>query len=81
MKYNTIISVLLLATFSIIFSSCQKELSCEGPKCRGIYDDGKAVYTFLESNELCANAVAKGSYFKAVALDNSNPAEWKHLFL
>ena len=72
MKYSIAISVILVSTIAIIFYSCQKELSCEGPECRGIYDDGKAVYSFFQANGNCTNAIVKGSYFKAVALNDSN---------
>ncbi len=71
MKYNYLIPILLFLGCYIFFS-CQKELSCEGPACRGEYDDGKAMYSFVQSNGECTGAVVKGSYFKAVALDTSN---------
>lgn len=65
-------ALLVLVVLTTVFFSCQKELSCEGPECRGIYDDGKAVYSFLQSNANCADAIVKGTYFKDVQLTDSN---------
>ena len=72
MKYKFTISILLFAAGVILFPSCQKELSCEGPACHGIYDDGKAVYSFVQSNGSCTNVVVNGNYSKGVQLNNSN---------
>jgi hypothetical protein len=55
-----------------MLSSCQKELSCEGPACRGEYDDGRAAYTFVQANGVCMSAVVKGNYFKQASLGDSN---------
>lgn len=64
--------ILFFTACVVLFLSCQKELSCEGPECRGSYDDGKAVYTFLQSNGLCAYTVVKGDYKNGVSLIDSN---------
>ncbi len=72
MRCRFTISVLLFIVVTVFIFSCQKELSCEGPACRGEYDDGKAVYSFVQNNGQCANAIVSGSYFKGVALDTSN---------
>ena len=77
MKYIYIIPILFFAAGIIQFSSCQKELSCEGPECRGIYDDGKALYTFLQSNGLCGNTLLKGIYKEGVNLTDSNTVSLK----
>lgn len=72
MKYKYIIPILFVAAGVVLFPSCQKELSCEGRACRGVYDDGKALYSFVQNNGLCASAVFKGAYFRDVKLNDSN---------
>lgn len=72
MKFKIIISTLLVVSGVILFPSCQKELSCEGPACRGIYDDGKAVYTFVQNNGQCPNPFITGKYNKDAALEFDN---------
>lgn len=71
-KQHLVILLAAALACCILFWGCRKELSCEGPECRGIYDDGKAVYSFVQSNGECTGAVVKGSYFKAVGLDTTN---------
>ena len=72
MQLKKWLSISFLFWLCMLLFSCQKELSCEGPTCRGEYDDGKAVYSFVQRSGECINAVAKGSYLKSVALDDSN---------
>lgn len=72
MKYKFTISILLFAAVVVLFLSCQKELSCEGPECRGIYDDGKATYTFVDSSGRCAGTFMTGKYIKDVDLEFEN---------
>ncbi len=71
MKHINFILLVLIVMITLL-CSCQKELSCEGPECMGIYEDGKAVYTFLQDNGNCTNAAIYGSYFKEVLLSDSN---------
>jgi hypothetical protein len=76
MKYDYLIAILLFWG-CYIFSSCQKELGCEGPQCSGIYDDGKAIYSFVQNNGNCTGAVVNGAYLKATELNNANTVDIK----
>ena len=67
MKYSIAILVLLVSAIAIIFSSCQKELTCYGAECLGV-----SVYSFLQSSGTCTDALINGTYKQETALTDSN---------
>ena len=67
MKCSIAISVLIVLVVVIIFSSCQKELTCYGAECPGV-----SVYSFVQDNGTCTNALVKGIYMQETKLTDSN---------
>jgi hypothetical protein len=67
MKY-----LLLFMLLAIAGISCQKELSCEGPGCRGEVADNNAAYSFLQSNGNCTGFTANGIYTEQTSFAPSN---------
>ena len=67
MKYKYIITILFFTAAIIIFSSCQKELTCYGAECPGV-----SVYSFVQTNGTCTQALVKGTYKQETVLTDSN---------
>jgi len=69
--FSSVLVCLLLALYSVLFNSCEKEYSYEGGFLNGSAT-GTAVYTLTGAGGNCTGTVISGQYYKDIPLTTAN---------